>query len=321
VGANGPAMRMVRAMRMARAMRRRWVPLLASLAVGLVACGAPRAVVPPAPGVQRPAPPPTATPSPARAASPRPAEPVADPGRAIPILMYHVVGVPPPHAPLAGLYVAPDLFARQMAALRAAGYQAVTLRQAYDVWKGLAPSPRRPIVLSFDDGYVGQFTYARPVLASYGWPGVLNLQVGRLNVPGGLSADQVRQMIAAGWEVDDHTVTHPDLTRVPPARLREEVVGAARRIRQTFGVPVEFFCYPAGRYDPAVVKVVREAGFLGATTTWPGDAAPAADGWWTLDRVRVAAGESPEALLATLRSYARRPAAAPPAAFPPPRRR
>lgn len=232
--------------------------------------------------------------------------------------MYHVIAVLPEHAALPGLYVAPDLFAAQIAALAAAGYQGITLQQAYDIWTGHAAAPPHPIVLSFDDGYLGVYEHAVPILQSHGWPGVLNLQVGRLGVPGGLTADQVRDMIRLGWEVDDHTVTHPDLTRLTPERLNAEVTGAAQSIRQQFGVPVRFFCYPAGRYDPAVVAAVRAAGFLGATTTWPGDAYPPSEGYFTLDRVRVDGGESPDRLLRVLTELGRTQPGAPPATYPPP---
>jgi hypothetical protein len=52
-----------------------------------------------------------------------------------------------------------------------------------------------------------------------------------------------------------------------------------------FHQPVDFFCYPAGRYDDAVVAAVRAAGFLGATTEAEGFAKR--DSLFTLDRVRV----------------------------------
>jgi peptidoglycan/xylan/chitin deacetylase (PgdA/CDA1 family) len=271
--------------------------------------------------------PPASAPAPAvpvRAAAANPAPPVppeeraAPAARPVPVLMYHEVGVAPPHAPLWQLYVAPDLFAAQVEALRKAGYTAVTLQQAYDAWHGLATLPPHPVVFTFDDGYAGVFAHAVPTLAALGWPAVLNLQVGRLDVPGGLTREQVRQMIADGWEVDDHTITHPDLTTLSPLRLRQEVVGAAEAIRSQFGVPVRFFCYPAGRYNPAVVAAVHAAGFLGATTTWPGYADPTTEGYWTLDRIRVSGGEAPAALLASLRWYGNHAPSPPPPSFPPP---
>ena len=287
----------------------------AALLLGAAACGsaAPRlasaAPAKPAPALARAAVDTVALPPPAVPPGPPPA---------IPILMYHVVQVPPPHAPYPELYVTPALFAAQMAALKSAGYQPITLAQAYAIWQGEAAAPAHPIVLSFDDGYVGVFNNAVPLLKAYGWPAVLNLQVGRLNIPGGLTTGQVKTMIADGWEVDDHTVTHPDLNLVSPARLQAEVAGAAATLRHLFGVPVQFFCYPAGDYDAGVVAAVKGSGFLGATTVWPGLADPSAEGYWTLDRVRVAGGESAGALLGSLQRFAAQQPGPAPAQYPPP---
>ena len=74
-------------------------------------------------------------------------------------------------------------------------------------------------------------------------------------------------MIASGWEIDAHSVTHPDLRRVSARRLAAEVAGSRRTLQARFGVASDFFAYPYGRFDPAVRGAVRRAGFLGATTT------------------------------------------------------
>ncbi len=154
-------------------------------------------------------------------------------------------------------------------------------------------------MLSFDDGYPQDLTVALPVLRAHHWPGVLNLQVGNLVVR------KVKQLLAAGWEVDAHTFTHPDLTHVDAARLWQEVNGSRVSIHRTYGIPVDFFCYPAGRYDAAVIAAVRRAGYKAATTTQLGLARPSSDPY-TLDRVRVSGGESAASLLAELRSLERR---------------
>src|SRR4051812_43588834 len=132
---------------------------------------------------------------------------------AVPILMYHVVSAPKPGAPYPDLYTPKPVFAAQMKALAKRGYHGVTLARVYDYWKRGYALPAKPIVVSFDDGYLSHYTHALPVLKSLGWPGVLNLEVNNVR-PGDLTATQVRALIAAGWEVDSHTVTHPDLTTV-----------------------------------------------------------------------------------------------------------
>jgi peptidoglycan/xylan/chitin deacetylase (PgdA/CDA1 family) len=203
--------------------------------------------------------------------------------------MYHVIADPPRSAPFPDLYVSRRELAAQVRMLAAAGYEAVTLGRVFDAWHGRAKLPPRPIVLSFDDGYRSQVTVARPILAARRWPGVLNLDLSNLAPAWGVGERGVRRLMAAGWEIDAHTLTHPDLTTLSGAALTREVAGSRAEIRRRFGVTARFFCYPAGRYDAEVLAAVRAAGFEGATTTAPGLAA------WTepfiLARVRVDRGD------------------------------
>jgi peptidoglycan/xylan/chitin deacetylase (PgdA/CDA1 family) len=203
----------------------------------------------------------------------------------VPILMYHVIADAPAGVAYPELFVRPSDFAAQMSWLAVHGFHAVTLHQVYDYWLHSTPLPKQPIVLSFDDGYLGQDTHAVPVLHKLHWPGVLNLKVDALKSAYALPAWRVRQMLAAGWELDAHTITHPDLTHVDDARLWLEVHGSRVELQRLFHVPVDFFCYPSGRYNTHVVAAVRRAGYLGATTTNYGLAKPR--DIYTLGRIRI----------------------------------
>jgi peptidoglycan/xylan/chitin deacetylase (PgdA/CDA1 family) len=111
-----------------------------------------------------------------------------------------------------------------MTALARAHYHATTLDRVWRAWHGRGTLPVHPIVVSFDDGYLSDYTHARPELDRLHWPGVLNLEVHNVG-PGGLTRNEIRELLADGWEVDAHTLTHPDLTTVDAARLRREVAG------------------------------------------------------------------------------------------------
>src|SRR4051812_34322559 len=210
---------------------------------------------------------------------------VSDPHDApVPILMYHVVSAPKPGAPYPDLYTPKPVFTAQMKALAKRGYHGVTLARVDDYWRRGYALPPKPIVVSFDDGYLSHYTHALPVLKALGWPGVLNLEINNVK-PGDLTATQVRALIDAGWEVDSHTVSHPDLTTVSDSQLRQELVASRAYLRKHFGVPADFFCYPAGRFDGRVVAAVKAAGYRAATTTEPGLASPKLP--FTLNRIRV----------------------------------
>jgi peptidoglycan/xylan/chitin deacetylase (PgdA/CDA1 family) len=217
----------------------------------------------------------------------------------VPVLTYHVIGTPPPGAPFPELYVTPGLFRAQIAALVAAGYHAVTLDRVWQAWHGRARLPSKPVGLSFDDGYRGDFGAAMPVLRRRGWPGVLNLLVANLHRRGwGLRSWMVQRMIRNGWEVASHTLTHPDLNTVSPTQLWREVHRSRLVLQRRFHVPVDFFCYPSGDFDAAVLAAVRRAGYVGAATELPGLAQPSQPD--TLRRVRIDGGEPPAAVLAMI---------------------
>jgi peptidoglycan/xylan/chitin deacetylase (PgdA/CDA1 family) len=237
------------------------------------------------------------TATPARRVRPVPTGPRRAP---ITILMYHVVTAAPAGTPYPQLWVPAPLFRAQMHALARAGYHATTLLRAWRAWHGQATMPRNPIVVSFDDGYLSQYTNARPALDALGWPGVLNLEVHNIGATG-LPRHLIRGLVRDGWEVDAHTLTHPDLTKVDAPRLHAEVAGSRDELRREFGIPVEFFCYPAGRFDPTVQAAVRAAGYLGATSTQPGRASPTGDPY-ALPRLRVTPDMTPSDLLAQVRA-------------------
>ncbi|HEX4035716.1 MAG TPA: polysaccharide deacetylase family protein [Solirubrobacteraceae bacterium] len=219
----------------------------------------------------------------------------------VPILMYHVIGSPPPDAPFPGLYVTQSLFSAQMHALQAAGYHAVTMNQMWDNWHHGTPLPKgKPIVISFDNGYESQKLYALPVLRAMGWVAVENMQLSGLPFSqGGLNHTEVLALIKAGWELDTQGWNHADLVTLSPSELRFQVTVARQRIQRLYHVQADWFCYPSGHYNATVIAAVKAAGFRGSTTTWPGWANPTEDPY-RLPRLRVLNGTSPATLLSLI---------------------
>ncbi|MGA9876916.1 MAG: polysaccharide deacetylase family protein [Solirubrobacteraceae bacterium] len=219
----------------------------------------------------------------------------------VPILMYHVINAPPGGAKFPGLYVPPEEFAAQMQALAHAGFHAVTMDQMLANWTRGTPLPAgKPIVLSFDNGYQSQYTQALPVLRRLGWVGVENIQLtGLPPSQGGLSQAQISGLVSDGWELDTQGVSHAELTTLNPAALHEQVESARGKLQRRYHVPVNWFCYPSGHYNAAVIAEVKAAGYVGSTTVVPGWASPTEDPY-RLPRLRVLGGTSPQELLGEL---------------------
>jgi peptidoglycan/xylan/chitin deacetylase (PgdA/CDA1 family) len=254
------------------------------------------------PSLHPPVPSPTASaPHPGQTGRTSPA--TAQPGTAsVPILVYHVINAQPAgSSALPALYVPTSDFSNQMQALKTNGWHAVTLDQVQANWtRGTSLGPGKPIVITFDNGYASHYTNALPVLKGLGWAGVENLQLtGLPPSEGGLSDTQIRDLIAAGWELGTQGLDHTNLTTLDATRLANELTTARQTLQSRYGAHVNWFSYPSGDYNPTVTAAVQAAGYVGATTVNQGWASPKQDRF-RLPRLVVTAGTSPTALLAQI---------------------
>ena len=117
----------------------------------------------------------------------------------VPVLLYHRL-VAEPNA------VAPADFAAQMQRLHDAGFQAITLETYLRFVRGERVAlPRRPILITFDDGYLSSWHEADPVLARYGWSAVMYIPTGFVGLPGHLTWGDLRVLQASPrWRLEEH---------------------------------------------------------------------------------------------------------------------
>lgn len=211
----------------------------------------------------------------------------------VPILMYHYIRVNPDPADTLGanLSVSPDDFKSQMSWLAQNGYHPIDLDDLRDYLLARGTLPSRPVVISLDDGYSDLYTAAYPALREHQFKAVAYIVTGFLGRPSNVTAAQVVEMNANGIEIGSHTVTHPDLTKLPSGELRRQVEDSKVTLEALLGHPVLDFCYPSGAEDPAVVEAVQAAGYQSATTTRAGSTAHSAGDRYEWSRVRVSGGE------------------------------
>lgn len=187
-----------------------------------------------------------------------------------PILMYHHVGPLPIDADRirVGLTVAPDEFRRQLQYLRDRGYESVSL---YDLQYALAlgwPLPEKPIVFTFDDGYVDNYEYAFPLMSEFGYTGTIFVATQFIDErqPDYLTWEMAREMSAAGWHIEPHGKRHMQLAGRSRDFIIFEVLGSMETVAAHVGQRPRYFSYPAGKYDDDVIGILREIGFWGAVT-------------------------------------------------------
>ncbi|MGH2860195.1 MAG: polysaccharide deacetylase family protein [Solirubrobacteraceae bacterium] len=203
----------------------------------------------------------------------------------VPLLVYHALGPAPAGAPFPGLYVSYGDFEAEMAWLHTHGYQAVTIDEVMKAWYHGGTLPAKPIVITFDNGYPEQVTFAPHVMARYGWPGVLN-EITENH----LAPRQIWPVIRMGWEVDSHSLTHPELTTATPAELWAQVHDSRVYLQKTFHISSNSFCYPSSHYNAAVIAAVKRAGYTNAVTE--GDAYATSADPYLLPRFEIESGVS-----------------------------
>ena len=222
--------------------------------------------------------------------------------RDVPILMYHEV-VPRPHPAFRRYTVTARAFARQMRWLAAFNYQPIDMDTLLGARLGLARLPKRPVVITFDDGLQGCVDHAVPVLRSHGFTAVFYLVAGLMGETSRwlraeldmelpiMSWDTARALAAAGFQCGAHTLTHPRLAGLDSVRLRAELVDARTLLEHELDRPVLHLAYPFGSFDPVVQREVNDAGYLTACSTRAGFSGPD-DDTFALHRVPIYGGET-----------------------------
>jgi peptidoglycan/xylan/chitin deacetylase (PgdA/CDA1 family) len=216
----------------------------------------------------------------------------------VPILAYHAIQPPVAGAESPEQFVPQADFVEQMKWLDEHGHEGVTLDQVEDAWYEGGELPPKPVVLTFDDGYLSQYVAAFPALQHFRWPGVLNLVAEGADLP---DAD-VRKMLDADppWELASQTISDPDLTTLGAGELRREVAGSRGILQDRFGAPVNNLSYPAGQYDDDVIEAVSDAGYRGATSDVPGLASSADP--FILSRIEVRLDDGLDGFVSKLRA-------------------
>ncbi len=199
-------------------------------------------------------------------------------GRWLPILAYHRVVASPPQQDPAGNCVTVATFENHLRWLVANGYSGVSLAAVGSAFDGCArtpePLPRRPVVLTFDDGYRDNYDLAWPLLKQYSFTATIFLvsdTIGGYNdfdadlagdsVPM-LSWEQVREMRSAGIAFGSHTRSHPrSLTELDDQTLRHELAGSKAVLEKGLNAPVDQFSYPHDQLDSRVEAAVEASGY------------------------------------------------------------
>jgi len=200
----------------------------------------------------------------------------------LPIMMYHSISDEPEDG-VSHYYrtaTSPQVFTQHMALLRAQGCEVVSLKVGLEVLRHERTVTRKPVVLTFDDGFHDFYTKAFPILRQYGFAATVFLptafignETRRFKERECMTWSEVRELQQAGIEFGSHTVNHPTLHELDLAQVRTELEQSKAAIENELGEPIASFAYPYAfpSADRSFVKTFRnllaEAGYACCATT------------------------------------------------------
>lgn len=195
------------------------------------------------------------------------------PSRIVPILTYHQIAVTTYKEDPLRLAIPPQRFEAQMKYLFKRGFVTMTLDELIGMVKGINRACGRRIVITFDDGYLDNYTNAFPILKKYGYSATIFLVssfIGKMDSwriesqTRLMDWSHVREMSRYGICFQSHTATHLDLTTLADDVVSEELIEARKKIEDVLGIPVKHLAYPYGRYNKRVMRLTNDAGYASA---------------------------------------------------------
>ena len=200
--------------------------------------------------------------------NPAPFPQISDRARAakIPIIMYHDIAATKD----VSWDVTTDELERHFQALQEGGYTPISMDQMVNHLRTGSQLPEKPVLLTFDDNYIGQYQYAFPLLKKYNYPAVWSVHT-RFVGTGGKKPkatwDQLREMSKSGLiTVASHTVNHLNLKDLSDREIEKEVTESKKVLEKELGIAIDYFTYPEGDFTERAREKIKNAGYKGALT-------------------------------------------------------
>lgn len=158
-------------------------------------------------------------------------------------------------------------FDAQMKFLKDSGCLTITPDELYAGLNGEIELPPKPVLITFDDGYLDNYTNAFPILKKYGLKATIFIIPAFTGVyPNYLNWDQIKEMEQEVFTVESHTLSHPKLEELPDDEIRNELINSKNMLEENLGHPIEFLAYPTGTYNLHIAGIAQDCGYKGAFT-------------------------------------------------------
>ncbi|MDJ0366022.1 polysaccharide deacetylase family protein [Hymenobacter sp. H14-R3] len=155
-------------------------------------------------------------------------------------------------------------FKAQMKMLADSGYHSIQPDQLYAYLTTGAQLPSKPVMLTFDDTDLDQFTIARPTLAQYGYKGVYFVMTVSLGRPHYMTKAMVKQLSDEGNQIGSHTWDHHNVKKYQGQDWVTQIDKPTKTLEEITGKKIKYFAYPFGLWNTPAFPELKQRGFVAA---------------------------------------------------------
>ncbi len=178
------------------------------------------------------------------------------------ILLYHLI-LDETYGTNEYLFVKPAEFEAQLQEIQKQGYKTVFADELEQIGHN-----EKAVVITFDDGYVDNYTIAFPLLQKYGMKATVFIPSAMIGTEGHLTEDQIREMQESGvFHFGSHTMTHMKLDTALTPDIERELSESKTKIEEITGASVAALAYPNGAYNDMVELFAEKYGYHFCYTT------------------------------------------------------
>ncbi|GAB2942603.1 hypothetical protein GCM10027048_04030 [Hymenobacter coalescens] len=162
-------------------------------------------------------------------------------------------------------YIVPEeRFKEQIKMLADSGYHTILPDQLYAYLTTGAKLPSKPVMLTFDDTDLDQFTVAKPTLDKYGFKAVYFIMTVSLGRPNYMSKAQVKQLSDEGNVIGSHTWDHHNVKKYQGQDWVTQIEKPTKTLEEITGKKINYFAYPFGLWNPEAIPELKKRGMVAA---------------------------------------------------------
>ncbi|WP_233635599.1 polysaccharide deacetylase family protein [Hymenobacter setariae] len=192
-------------------------------------------------------------------------------------------------------YIVPiAAFKAQIKMLADSGYHTILPDQLYAYLTTGAKLPSKPIMLTFDDTDLDQFTIARPELDKYGYKAVYFVMTVSLGRPHYMTKDMVKQLSDQGNLIGSHTWDHHNVKKYQGQDWVTQIDKPTKTLEEITGKKIKYFAYPFGLWNTQAFPELKQRGFVAAFSL--AEKRDQADPLFTIRRIIASGYWSPRTL-------------------------